>query len=422
MSAIDYLEERDLIERKSSENLRAFLTTPRSFYIGFDPTADSLHLGNLLGIIVAKALQNYGHKPYILVGGATALIGDPSGKKTERTTISQATVEDNTAQILSFLSKIFSSETADISPVIVNNYDWFFRLSAIDFLRDIGKYFRLGPMLGKESVKARLESEEGMSFCEFSYQVLQANDFHELFSKGVSLQIGGSDQWGNMTAGIDFIRKKRQEEAYALTFPLLTDAHGNKLGKTEKGAIWLDSKRMSPYEFYQSIMKTTDQDVIRLLKMLTFLPIEEIHQLEQEMKSSSYLPNQAQRRLAEELTRFVHQKEGLEKALKVTKTARPGTEARLSKEELEEIAQDIPSAVVSSIVAEKFSDVALKIGLVSSKSEATRLVKNGGAYINNQRIQDPYYVFSDTDVIGGTFVLLSSGKKNRILVRIDSAR
>lgn len=416
---IEYLEKRGAIDEKSSDDLAKFFAIPRSFYVGFDPTASSLHLGNLVGIVLAKAFQNHGHKPYILIGGATARIGDPSGKLVERAKLDEQEVEKNIQEISRFFHGIFPENSDENSPVILNNYSWFSPITFIEFLRDTGRYFRLSTMLAKESVKTRLQSPEGMSFCEFSYQVLQAYDFYHLFQeKQIAMQVGGSDQWGNMTAGIELIRKKEGKKVHAMTFPLLVGADGKKLGKTEKGATWLAKEKMSPYAFYQDLIKTSDQDVIKLLKMLTFLPVEEIQELEKSMTSSSYVPNTAQKKLAEEITRFVHGEEGLQKALGATKTARPGSKALLTKEALEEIAGDIPSVEMPPIAKEKFSEVALKAGLVSSKSEAVRLVKNGGAYINNEKVEDPLYVFEEKDLIGGTFVLLSAGKKRRVLLKI----
>ncbi len=422
---LEELQKKGSIEQVSDPNLGKLLskkTAPLSFYVGFDPTASSLHLGNLVSIVLAKALQKAGHKPHILIGGATARVGDPSGKLVEREKIQEEIVEKNTADICTFLTSIFPQTTDENSAVILNNYDWLSGMTVIEFLRDTGRYFRLGKMLSRESVKRRVQSEEGMSFCEFTYPVLQGFDFFHLFLQyGVTLQIGGSDQWGNMVSGIELIRRKTGKEAYAMTSPLLTKSNGEKLGKTVSGALWLSEERTSPYAFYQYLVNVADADVITLLKRLTLLPSEEIDALEKSMQSSSYQPNTAQNILAQEVTLFVHGEKGLKKAEEVTHAAKPGAKATLNKETLEAIAKDLPSVELSSVVSEKFSDIAVQSGLVASKSAAVRLVKNGGAYLNNERVQDPFYVLEAKDVISGTFVLLSSGKKNRLLIRLKSS-
>jgi len=420
-NVIEYLEERSFVEQMSSDELKKIVQKPIHFYIGFDPTADSLHLGNLVGIIAAKHFQNFGHKPVILIGGATGRIGDPSGKSLERPLLSDEILEKNVQSIRSFFEEILDFSDPKTKPIILNNNDWFSGISFIDFLRDVGKQFRVGPMLAKESIKTRIASDEGMSFTEFSYLTLQAYDFcHLEENQDVMLQVGGSDQWGNITAGIELVRKLKSKSVYGLTFPLLTRSDGKKFGKSEEGAIWLSNHKLSPYKFYQYLIRLPDADVIKLFRMLTFLELDEIQKIENEMQSEGYVPNTAQRRLAEEVTRFVHKEEGLKTALKVTDAAKPGSGGELSLSALIEIAKDMPNVEMglNDILGKKFTEVASLSGLVSSKSEAVRLVKNGGAYLNNARVTDPGMSLTDADIIENSFLMLGAGKKKKILVRI----
>ncbi|MBM3192437.1 MAG: tyrosine--tRNA ligase, partial [Chlamydiae bacterium] len=391
---------------------------PTKFYIGFDPTADSLHLGNLVGIVAAAWLQRFGHTPYLLVGGATGKIGDPSGKSTERPLLSEEQLQKNVDAIRGQLERLLDFHHPTAAPVMVNNATWFSTMSVTDFLRDVGKQFRIGAMLGKESVRARIQSEEGMSFTEFSYQLLQGYDFYHLYKHhGVQLQLGGSDQWGNITAGVEYTRKVAQASVYGLTFPLLTRSDGKKFGKSEGGAIWLSSKLCSPYKFYQYLYRVADADVIQLLRRLTFIDIQEVMEYE---KNLEYQPNMAQKRLAEEVTRFVHGEEGLQIALKVTQAALPGSDAVLDQEILEEIKGDLPCVCLPSVevVGKKYVEVLAKASYVTSKGEAVRLVKNGGLYLNNKKVQDPDLLIAEKDLIGAKFLLVSIGKKTRALVEI----
>jgi tyrosyl-tRNA synthetase len=356
-----------------------------------------------------------------LIGGGTGRIGDPSGKSAERPLLGEDELAHNVANLTRFLQKILHFPQGP-KPVIVNNEDWLGKFTLIDFLRDVGKHFRLGPMLAKESVRARLQSEEGMSFTEFSYQLLQGYDFHFLNQKfGVELQLGGSDQWGNITAGTEFNRKLKGEPLFGLTFPLLTRSDGKKFGKSEEGAIWLSAEKLSPYHFYQYLFRVPDADVIRLMKMLTFMDLVEIRSIEQSMGKTDYEPNSAQKRLAVEVTRFVHGEEGVAAALRVTAGIQPGSVAKLSSEVLKEIAVDMPRASLphEEIVGKKFIDLAVQVGLIASKSEGIRLVKNGGAYLNNERIEDPAFSIEKTHLIDGIYLLLSSGKKKKILIEIE---
>jgi tyrosyl-tRNA synthetase len=316
------------------------------------------------------------------------------------------------------LKKILKSDIQ-----VLNNNDWMKNFSFIDFMRDEGKYFRLSTMLAKENVKLRLQSESGMSFTEFSYQAIQGYDFYHLFKDhGIEVQMGGSDQWGNITAGIEFARKKGSASLYGLTFPLITRSDGKKFGKSESGAIWLDEKKISPYQFYQHLFNMPDSDVIRLLKMLTFLSLEEIKKIEDYMLSSDYIPNFAQKRLAEEVTRFVHGEEGVKIAQKVTEGVQPGKEIILDANILKEISKDMPSKEMKldEVLGMKFSDMIVNTDLTSSKSEAVKLIKNGGAYLNNIRIEDVNLKISDQDLIEREFLVIGKGKKKKILIKIKN--
>lgn len=418
-NVIDCLEERGFIDQMTSPDLRAHVQQSRNVYGGFDPTADSLHLGNLMLIVCLEWFRRFGHTPYVILGGATGRIGDPSGKSAERPNLDDSVLAENVRSLGRFFKKIFRGQGPQA--VILNNDDWFRSFTLIDFLRDIGKLFRVGQMLSKESVRARLNSEEGISFTEFSYQILQGYDFAYLRERhAVTIQLGGSDQWGNITAGTEYNRKVGGDPIYGLTFPLLTKSDGKKFGKTEEGAIWLSEEKLSPYQFYQYLVRVADADVVKLLKFLTFLDMEEIREIERSMSKPSYIPNAAQKRLAEEVTRFVHGEAGLEAALKVTAVVAPGAEAKLSAAVLGELAADMPHAEMrkGDVVGAKASELFAQVALASSKSEAIRLIKNGGAYLNQERIEDPAYQIAEGDLIDGSCLLLSVGKKKRFLVRI----
>lgn len=406
-NVIDCLEERGFIEQMTSPDLREHLSQPRRIYVGFDPTADSLHLGSLVGIVALEWMKKFGHTPVVVLGGATGRIGDPSGKSQERPLLSEESLAENVRALRTFFEGILKGA------LILNNNDWFAKFSFIDFLRDVGKLFRVGQMLAKESVKARLQSEEGLSFTEFSYQILQGYDFaHLKKTHGVTVQVGGSDQWGNITAGTEYNRKIGGEQIFGLTHPLIVRSDGKKFGKSEEGAIWLSPDKLSPYHFYQYLFRIPDADVIRLLCSLTFLDMEEIRLIEARMGKE---PNYAQKRLAEEVTRFVHGEEGLAAALSVTVGMAPGAEAQLSLEVLSKMPHE--EMKQEEVVNVKIVDLFLKANLASSKSEAIKLIKNGGAYLNNVRLTDPAYVVSAADLLEGAYLLLSAGKKKRFLIR-----
>lgn len=422
LNVIEVLKERGFIEAMTSDDLRKLAGKPLKVYCGFDPTSDSLHLGNMVALMGLAWFQRFGHTPYAIVGGATGMVGDPSGKSSERQLLDEETLKFNLLGICNNLEAFLDFNHPKTKPVVLNNFDWFKDFSFIDFLREVGKYFRIGPMLAKDSVKARMASEEGMSFTEFSYQLLQAYDFLYLYDKhGINVQLGGSDQWGNITAGIDLVRKTRGESVYGITFPLLTRSDGQKFGKSEKGAIWLSPEKLSPYEFYQYLVRVSDADVIKLMCMLTFMDMAEIHHFEKMMKKGDYVPNTAQKRLAEEVTRIVHGEERLAQALRVTQVAAPGTEGAIDAQTLEALGSEMPSQTLSStdVVGVKLVDLLANTGLKSSKSEARRLIKNGGVYVNNAKVNDENYVVGSEQLIEGRLLLLALGKKNKMLIKVS---
>lgn len=419
-NVIEVLRERGFIESVTSEEIKNLTNKPLRVYCGFDPTSDSLHLGNMIAMMGLAWFQRFDHTPVVIVGGATGMIGDPSGKSSERQLLDPQTLQKNLEGIRKNLESFLNFDHPSCKPILLNNYDWFKDFSFIDFLRDIGKYFRIGTMLAKDSVKARQNTEEGMSFTEFSYQVLQGYDFLHLFDQfGVTLQIGGSDQWGNIIAGTDLVRKVRGEAVHGLTFPLLTRSDGQKFGKSEKGAIWLSPEKLSPYEFYQYLFRVADADVIKMMRMLTFMDMTEIHHYEKMMSSPCYVPNTAQKKLAEEVTRIVHKDEGLALAIRVTEGAAPGADTALNAEILEALSHEMPSIAIDpvEIVGSKLIDLLSKTGLQPSKSEARRLIRNGGVYINNLKITDENYIVSQELLIDGRLILLALGKKNKLLIK-----
>lgn len=422
-NVVTILKERGFVEAMTSEELQTAVDRPLKVYCGFDPTSDSLHLGNMVAIMGLAWFQRCGHTPVVIVGGATGMIGDPSGKSSERQLLNPETIQQNIVGIRKNFEAILDF-TCSNKPLILNNYDWFQQFSFVDFLREVGKYFRVGPMLSKDSVKARLNSEEGMSFTEFSYQVLQGYDFLYLFEKhGVTVQVGGSDQWGNITAGTELIKKVHGKSAQALTFPLLVRSDGQKFGKSEKGAIWLSPEKLSPYEFYQYLVRLPDADVIRLMRLLTFMDMQEIRKYEQQMQEVGYVANTAQKRLAEEVTRIVHGENGLTTALRVTEGAAPGSKTQLDLQVLEALSKDMPSHLLklSEILNVKLIDLIAQVGLQPSKGEARRLLRNGGVYLNNEQIMDENITISPDNLIEGRLFLLAVGKKNKVIIRVKPA-
>lgn len=434
-NVIEVLRSRGLLQEITSPELEVASTKESLLvYCGFDPTADSLHLGNLLGIIVLSWFQRCGHRPVALLGGATGRVGDPSGKSAERPVLSEDSIEINTKGIERTLRDLLTPLPGSNhpEPLIVNNLDWFGPMPLLTFLRDIGKFARVGTMIAKESVRKRMESESGISYTEFTYQLLQGYDFvHMAREMGVKVQIGGSDQWGNIIAGTDLVRRmlgkgeestdSTPDECFGLVFPLLLKADGSKFGKSESGAVWLSPEKLSAYEFYQFLLKTTDADIPKFLRMLTFLPLEEIEAIEASMQAPEYVPNTAQRRLAEEVTKFVRGEEGLAQALKATAALAPGSSAELDAATLEAAAADAPSAVLSRdiVVGQPLADVMVAAGMQPSKAAGRRMIKGGGVRVNNVKISDEMHVVSDKDLIDGRMMLLAAGKKNKTLIRVE---
>jgi tyrosyl-tRNA synthetase len=422
-NVLDILQSRGLLEATTSEELRELAGNPQKplkVYCGFDPTADGLHLGNMVAIMGLAWFQRLGHTPVALVGGATGMIGDPSGKQSERLLLDESTLKLNQSCIQRDLGTILL-KNAGSQPLFLNNYDWFKDFSFLSFLRDVGKYFRVGVMMSKDSVRARLESEEGMSFTEFSYQLLQSYDFYHLYKQhGVTCQIGGSDQWGNITAGIEFVRKMTGQSVYGLTLPLLTKSDGQKFGKSEKGAIWMSGEKLSPFDCYQYLVRMPDADVIRLLKMLTFLDLGDINELAHQMKEPGYTANSAQRILADAITGLLHGEEGLKKALAVTSSLAPGKSVDLDADTLRNLIKDVPSASFAAldVIGHKLIDVVAAAGFCASKGEVRRLIKNGGVCLNNKKIDDENFVVSQSDFIENQFLLISLGKKHKSVIEI----
>ncbi|MBA2873829.1 tyrosyl-tRNA synthetase [Anoxybacillus caldiproteolyticus] len=417
MDLLQDLQWRGLINQVTDEEgLRKLLSEEKvTLYSGFDPTADSLHIGHLLPILTLRRFQLAGHQPIALVGGATGLIGDPSGKKSERTLNAKEVVVQWSERIKEQLSRFLDFEAADNPAKIANNYDWIGSLDVISFLRDVGKHFGINYMLAKESVQSRIET--GISFTEFSYMILQSLDFLKLYqNENCRLQIGGSDQWGNITAGLELIRKTEEEaKAFGLTVPLVTKADGTKFGKTEGGAVWLDKEKTSPYEFYQFWINTDDRDVIKYLKYFTFLSKEEIEQLEKELQEAPE-KRAAQKALAEEMTKLVHGEEALKQAIKISEALFSGSISTLTADEIEQGFKDVPSfeyegeevALVELLVASK---------IVPSKRQAREDVTNGAIYVNGERVQDVNKVLTKEDRIEGRFTVIRRGKKKYYLIR-----
>jgi len=386
------------------------------FYVGFDPTAPSLHMGNLVQLVTARRLQDAGHTPYILVGGATGMIGDPKDSG-ERTLNSLDTVKDWTERVRRQVSGFVSFE-GDNAATVVNNYDWTASMSVIDFLRDIGKHFPVNRMLGRDTIKRRLES--GISYTEFSYVLLQSMDFLSLHKEhGVTLQFGGSDQWGNITGGAELIRRATSGQAHAFATPLVTKADGTKYGKTEGGALWLDPEMMSPYAFHQFWLNVEDEKVVEMLKIFTFLSRDEIEDLEAQTAEKPFL-RAAQKRLADEVTTLVHGAEETEQAKAAAAALFGGGDLHaLSVSTLAAALSEAGSASVKRDELPSVVDLFVEAGLAKSKGEARRTVSEGGAYLNNVRIEDPELVPTEGDLLGGSWLVLRRGKKNFAGVEVN---
>ena len=419
MKLIEELQERGLVDALTDPAIAEALDRPVTLYCGFDPSARSLQAGNLVSIMVLRRFQQAGHKVIALVGGATGLIGDPSGKSAERNMLTVEQVAENKKGIRENLSRILDFDGPNAA-VMVDNYDWYSGTSAIEFLRDIAINFRVPQMLAKESVKKRLEASEGaLTFTEFSYQILQGNDFLHLFDNyGCTLEVGGADQWGNITAGTDLVHRMRGKTAFGLTFPLLLDSTGRKFGKSEGNALFLDASMTSEYDWYQYFLRAADADVIRYLKVFSMRSLEEIADLEAQMKANpeARIPQKA---LAEELTRLVHGEKGLEKALGATRTLFGGDVSGKSAEELETIFKDVKSAQMpkAEVVGKPVYAVAAAAGMFKSNGEARRMAAQGGLSLNGAKVDDKR-VFEDGDLIDGRVAVLKQGKKNNFLLKV----
>ena len=417
MTLLDTFKSHYMLDAVTSPELEKALEKPITVYAGFDPSADSLQAGNYVTIMALARFQRAGHRVIALVGGGTGMIGDPSGKSVERKMLTVEQVSHNVECIKEQLSRFirFDGENAAL---LVNNYDWYKDVSAISFLRDICVNFRVPQMLAKESVKKRLEATDGgMTFTEFSYQILQGNDFLHLYDTyGCTLEIGGSDQWGNITAGTDLVHRMRGREVFGLTFPLVCDSNGLKFGKSEGNAIFLDSKKTSCYDFYQFFLRSMDADVIRYLKIFTFLPDERIAELEEQVKVAPE-KREAQRVLAEEVTRAVHGEEGLRQAQRATDALFGGSIEGIPADELATIFKNVPSATMvrADIVGKPVFEIAAAAGMLKSKSEARRLVQQGGLSLNGEKVAADR-LFSEEDLVDGKVALLRAGKKNYFLL------
>ena len=410
-NVLDELEWRGLIAHSTDRDaLRAALGEGSvRFYVGFDPTAPSLHMGNLVQLVTARRLQDAGHTPYILVGGATGMIGDPRDSG-ERTLNSLDTVKEWTERVRQQVSRFVSFE-GDNAATTVNNYDWTASLSVIDFLRDIGKHFPVNRMLARETVKRRLES--GISYTEFSYVLLQSMDFLNLFREhGVTLQFGGSDQWGNITGGAELVRRVEGAHAYAFATPLITKSDGTKYGKTEGGALWLDAEMMSPYAFHQFWLNAEDEKVGELLRIFTFLTREEIEDLEQQTAEKPFL-RAGQKRLADEVTALVHGEHEVEQAKAAAAALFGGGDlASIKPDTLASALREAGGTTLPAGELPGIVDLLVAAGLVKSKGDARRTVAEGGAYLNNVRVEDPELRPTEADLVAGSWLVLRRGKKN----------
>lgn len=420
MTLFEELEARGLVETATDPKIADLLNTPQTVYCGFDPSAASLQAGNLVSIMMLRRLQLAGHKVIALVGGATGLIGDPSGKSAERNMLTVEKVEENKRGIRENLSRILDFDGPNAA-VMVDNYEWYSGLSAIAFLRDVAVNFRVPQMLAKESVKKRLEASEGaLTFTEFSYQILQGNDFLHLFDKyGCTVEVGGADQWGNITAGTDLVRRMRGKTAYGLTFPLLLDASGKKFGKSEGNALFMDASMTSVYDWYQYFLRSADEDVIRYLKVFSLKSLDEIASLEAQMKANpeARIPQKA---LAEELTALVHGESGLKVAQDATRTLFGGSVEGKGAAELETIFKDVKSATLpkGEVLGKPVFMVASQAGMFKSNGEARRMASQGGLALNGSKVDDKR-TFSDGDLVEGRVAVLRSGKKNHFLLRVS---
>ena len=422
MTLFEELKWRDLVHDVTPDLPEVLQKEKVTGYIGFDPSAASLHVGSLLPIMNLARLQRWGHSPIAIAGGGTGLIGDPSGKTQERQLLTRDQVEQNLTGIKEQLARFLDFETKANPARIVNNADWLAPISMMEFLRDVGKYFTVNYLLGKEAIKRRLESEDGLSFTEFSYPLLQAYDFLMLFDRyNCVLQMGGSDQWGNILAGIDLIRRLRSARTHGLVSPLVTTTAGVKFGKTEAGAVWLDAALTSPYRFYQFWINTDDRDVVTYLKFFTFLTPEQIDEFEASVQAEAHT-RKAQRELARYVTEMVHGPTALESAVRASEVLFGKEISGLSARDIQDIFADVPSSELEKSAVEEntltISDLLSRSGVASSKGEARRLVEGGGVCVNNRRVVDPRQPVTLGDFIDGEVIVLRKGPKHYHLLRI----
>lgn len=413
------LRDRGLIYQITDEEAIKKMMNEESvkLYIGFDPTADSLHIGHLLPILMLKRFQINGHIPVALVGGGTGMIGDPSFKDAERNLNSAETVERWAASLKNQLSRFIDFDDPDNPAIIANNYDWLGKLLLIDFLRDIGKNFTVNYMMSKESVKRRIES--GISYTEFAYQLLQAYDFLKLYeTEGVRMQLGGSDQWGNITSGIELLRREKDVQGYGITMPLIKKADGTKFGKTEGNAVWLDADKTSPYEFYQFWINTDDRDAVQFLKYFTFLTLDEIADIEKEFVAEPH-KRAAQKVLAKEVTTLVHGEAAYKQAIKISEALFSGDIKELNAAEIKAGFKDVPSYEVAASDDLGLVEMLVTAGIVPSKRQAREDITNGAIYINGERVQDLAYVLTDKDKIEGQYTIIRRGKKKYTLLSFN---
>lgn len=404
-----------IYQQTDEEGLKDLLSKESiSLYCGADPTANSLHIGHLVPFLTLRRFQMHGHRPIVLVGGATGLIGDPSGKSEERKLQTLETVQENVAGIQKQLAAIFDFD-GENGAIMVNNYDWAGSMDIVTFLRDIGKHIGVNYMLAKDTIASRLDT--GISFTEFTYTILQAMDFNHLYDHhNCKLQIGGSDQWGNITSGLELIRKMHNEEtkAFGLTIPLVTKADGTKFGKTEGGAVWLDPEKTTPYEFYQFWINSADADVVKYLKYFTFLSREEIEGLEQSVQEEPHL-RKAQKALAEAMTRLIHGEESLQQAIKISQALFSGEVKNLSAAEIKQGFKDVPSYDAKE-GEENLVDLLVAAKISPSKRQAREDITNGAVTVNGEKVTDTAYILQETDRIESQFTIIRRGKKKYTLI------
>jgi tyrosyl-tRNA synthetase len=418
MTVFDELGWRGLIaDCTDAENLPKRLASPITLYCGFDPTADSLHVGNLVPLLALRRFQLFGHHPIAVAGGATGLIGDPSGKTAERQLLTREVLEANIASVKKQLSALLDFNAPQNPARLVDNASWTAPISFLDFLREVGKHFSVNMMVAKESVRARMESEAGLSYTEFSYMLLQANDFYELRKQyNCELQIGGSDQWGNITAGMDLCRKKMGAHVFGLTLPLITNADGSKFGKSVAGAIYLDPNRTSVYRFYQFWIRTDDRDVINRLKYFTFLTREEVTELERQHVEKPEA-RAAHKALAKAVTDMIHGPQATAEAIRASEILFGGELAGISEQTFNDIVGEVPTKAVPKAEVEKpLVEILAMSGLCQSKGQARKDVEGGGIYINNVREINPQRAVTANDLLFGKHLLLRKGKRNYIVV------